>query len=246
MLRTVASPEAFVFSEIRKLVLPGGYAFHKFSIQFTTFHNYSQLFTTLFFFVGEAFKCRHLHFRNPSGQWWGQFAEMDKFSSFPHSTQVHRYTGTQVHRYTGTQVHRYTGTQVHRYTGTQVHRYTGAQVHRYTGTQVHRYTGTQVHRYTGTQVHRYTGTQVHRYTGTQVHHITFYLVNPSIPLNGWATTQPKKNPPQKKKINSQLFTTFHNYSHFSQLFTIFHQPSQFYSGFRVVKICEMHTPREAP
>ena len=23
---------------------------------------------------------RHLHFRNPSGQWWGQFDEMDKFS----------------------------------------------------------------------------------------------------------------------------------------------------------------------
>ena len=153
------------------LVLPGGYAFHKFSIQFTTFHNFSQLFTTLFFFVGEAFKCRHLHFRNPSGQWWGQFAEMDKFSSFPHSAQ---------------------------------------------------------------------------YTGTQVHHITFYLVNPSMPLNGWVTTQPKKNPPPKKK-------SIHN---FSQFFTIFHQPSQFYSGFRVVKtcenlshfvkICEMHTPREAP
>ena len=150
-------------------------------MHFTNFQFNSQLFTTLFFFVGEAFKCRHLHFRNPSGQWWGQFAEMDKFSSFPHSTQ---------------------------------------------------------------------------YTGTQVHHITFYLVNPSIPLNGWATTQPKKNPPKKKKINSQLFTTFHNFSHFSQLFTIFHQPSQFYSGFRVVKtcenlshfvkICEMHTPREAP
>ena len=174
-----------------QLVLPGGYAFHKFSIQFTTFHNFSQLFTTLFFFVGEAFKCRHLHFRNPSGQWWGQFAEMDKFSSFPHITQ---------------------------------------------------------------------------YTGTQVHHITFYLVNPKIPLNGWATTQPKKKTPKKNKINSQLFTTFHNFSHFSQLFTIFHhfspfftifhQPSQFYSGFRVVKICEnlshfvkiceMHTPREAP
>ena len=155
-------------------MLPGGYAFHKFSIQFTTFHNYSQLFTTLFSFVGEAFKCRHLHFRNPSGQWWGQFAEMDKFSSFPYSAQ---------------------------------------------------------------------------YTGTQVHHITFYLVNPSIPLNGWVTTQPKKKP----KKNSNQFTTFHN---FSQFFTIFHQPSQFYSGFRVVKtcenlshfvkICEMHTPREAP
>ena len=169
---------------LSSVVLPGGYAFHKFSIQFTTFHNFSQLFTTLFFFVGEAFKCRHLHFRNPSGQWWGQFAEMDKFSSFPHSTQ---------------------------------------------------------------------------YTGTQVHHITFYLVNPKIPLNGWATTQPKKNPPKKiKSIHNfsqlfALFTTFHNFSPF---FTIFHQPSQFYSGFRVVKtcenlshfvkICEMHTPREAP
>ena len=140
-------------------------------MHFTNFQFNSQLFTTLFFFVGEAFKCRHLHFRNPSGQWWGQFAEMDKFSSFPHSAQ---------------------------------------------------------------------------YTGTQVHHITFYLVNPSIPLNGWVTTQPKKNPPKKKK-------SIHN---FSQFFTIFHQPSQFYSGFRVVKtcenlshfvkICEMHTPREAP
>ena len=129
---------------------------------FNSIHNFSQLFTTLFFFVGEAFKCRHLHFRNPSGQWWGQFDEMDKFSSFPHSTQ---YTGT-------------------------------------------------------------------------LHHITFYLVNPKIPLNGWATTQPKKKTPQKNKINSQLFTTFHNFSHFSQLFTIFHQPSQFYSGFRVVKTCE--------
>ena len=126
------------------VVLPGGYAFHKFSIQFTTFHNYSQLFTTLFSLVGEAFKRRHLHFRNPSGQWWGQFAEMDKFSSFPHITQ---------------------------------------------------------------------------YTGTLVHHITFYLVNPSVPLNGWVTTRPKKKHSQKKKINSQLFTTIHNFSHF---FTIFH------------------------
>ena len=97
------------------------------------------------FFVGEAFKRRHLHFRNPSGQWWGQFAETYKFSFLVNFRTVHRYTGTQVHRYTGTQVHRYTGTQVHRYTGTQVHRYTGTQVHRYTGTQVHRYTGTQVH-----------------------------------------------------------------------------------------------------
>ena len=162
-------------------MLPGGYAFHKFSIQFTTFHNYSQLFTTLFSLVGEALKRRHLHFRNPYGQWWGQFAEMDKFSSFPHITQ---------------------------------------------------------------------------YTGTQVHHITFYLVNPSVPLNGWVTTPPKKKAHKKKKSIhnfSQLFTTFHI---FSQFFTTFHQPSQFCSGFRVVKICEnlshfvkiceMHTPREAP
>ena len=133
------------------VVLPGGYAFHKFSIQFTTFHNFSQLFTTLFFFVGEAFKCRHLHFRNPSGQWWGQFAEMDKFSSFPHSAQ---------------------------------------------------------------------------YTGTQVHHITFYLVNPSIPLNGWATTQPKKNPPKKKN----QFTTFHNFSQLFALFTTFHNFSPFFTS----------------
>ena len=164
-----------------KLVLPGGYAFHKFSIQFTTFHNFSQLFTALFSLVGEAFKRRHLHFRNPSGQWWGQFAEMDKFSSFPHITQ---------------------------------------------------------------------------YTGTQVHHITFYLVNPSVPLNGWVTTRPKKKARTKKKSIhnfSQLFTTFHI---FSQFFTTFRQPSQFCSSFRVVKICEnlshfvkiceMHTPREAP
>ena len=129
---------------------------------FNSIHNFSQLFTTLFFFVGEAFKCLHLHFRNPSGQWWGQFDEMDKFSSFPHSTQ---YTGT-------------------------------------------------------------------------LHHITFYLVNPKIPLNGWATTQPKKKTPQKNKINSQLFTTFRTFHNFSQFFTIFHQPSQFYSGFRVVKTCE--------
>ena len=112
---------------------------------FNSIHNFSQLFTTLFFFVGEAFKCRHLHFRNPSGQWWGQFAEMDKFSSFPHSAQ---------------------------------------------------------------------------YTGTQVHHITFYLVNPSMPLNGWVTTQPKKNPPPKKK-------SIHN---FSQLFTIFHNFSPFFTS----------------
>ena len=124
-----------------------------------------------FFFVGGAFKRRHLHFWNPSGQWWGQFAEMDKFSSFPHSAQ---------------------------------------------------------------------------YTGTQVHHITFYLVNPSIALNGWVTTQPKKNPPPKKKNQFTTFTIFHHFSpfftifhHFSPFFTIFHQPSQFYSGFRVVKTCHI-------
>ena len=95
---------------------------------------------------------------------------------------------------------------------------------------------------------------------TQVHHITFYLVNPSVPLNGWVTTPPKK---KAHKKNKNQFTTFHNYSqlftffhNFSQFFTTFHQPSQFCSGFRVVKICEnlshfvkiceMHTPREAP
>ena len=131
-----------------QLVLPGGYAFHKFSIQFTTFHNYSQLFTTLFSLVGEALKRRHLHFRNPYGQWWGQFAEMDKFSSFPHITQ---------------------------------------------------------------------------YTGTQVHHITFYLVNPSVPLNGWVTTPPKKKAHKKKN----QFTTFHNYS---QLFTFFHNFSPLFTS----------------
>ena len=126
------------------LVLPGGYAFHKFSIQFTTFHNFSQLFTTLFSLVGEAFKRRHLHFRNPSGQWWGQFAEMDKFSSFPHITQ---------------------------------------------------------------------------YTGTLVHHITFYLVNSQRAPQWVGHHPPKKKSTHKKKINSQLFTTIHNFSHF---FTIFH------------------------
>ena len=82
------------FQVCKNWCFPGGYAFHKFSIQFTTFHNYSQLFTTLFSLVGEALKRRHLHFRNPYGQWWGQFAEMDKFSSFPHITQ---YTGTPHH-----------------------------------------------------------------------------------------------------------------------------------------------------
>ena len=134
---------AVSFVNVLRLVLPGGYAFHKFSIQFTTFHNYSQLFTTLFSLVGEALKRRHLHFRNPYGQWWGQFAEMDKFSSFPHITQ---------------------------------------------------------------------------YTGTQVHHITFYLVNPAYPSMGGSPPRPKKKHTQKK-INSQLFTTIHNFSHF---FTIFH------------------------
>ena len=119
---------------------------HNFSQLFTTIHNFSQLFTALFSLVGEAFKRRHLHFRNPSGQWWGQFAEMDKFSSFPHITQ---------------------------------------------------------------------------YTGTLVHRITFYLVNPSVPLNGWVTTRPKKKPSQKKSIHnySQLFTFFHN---FSPLFASLH------------------------
>ena len=157
------------------MVLPGGYAFRKFSIQFTTFHNFSQLFTTLFSSLVKLLNAGICisGIRPASGG-----VNLPKWTSSRHFRTVH---------------------------------------------------------------------------STQVHHITFYLVNPSIPLNGWVTTQPKKNSPQKKKINSQLFTTFHN---FSQFFTIFHQPSQFYSGFRVVKtcenlshfvkICEMHTPREAP
>ena len=40
-------------------------------------------------FVGETFKRRHLHFRNPSGQWWGQFAEMDKFLFLVNFCTVH-------------------------------------------------------------------------------------------------------------------------------------------------------------
>ena len=36
-----------------------------------------------------AFKQRHLHFRNPSGQWWGQFDEMDKFSFLVNFRTVH-------------------------------------------------------------------------------------------------------------------------------------------------------------
>ena len=79
----------------------------------TLIHNFSQLFTTVhnatmvspceelcmclpgghgekkMFFVGEAFKRWHLHFRNPSGQWWGQFAEMDKFSFLVNFHTVH-------------------------------------------------------------------------------------------------------------------------------------------------------------
>ena len=57
-------------------------------------------------------------------------------------------------------------------------------------------------------------------------------------------------------LAASVFTTIHNFSHFSQFFTTFRQPSQFCSSFRVVKICEnlshfvkiceMHTPREAP
>ena len=91
---------------------------------------------------------------------------------------------------------------------------------------------------------------VHRYTGTP-HHV---LSCESQRTPQWVGHHPaQKKSTQKKKINSQLFTTIHNFSHF---FTIFHQPSQFCSGFRVVKICEnlshfvkiceMHTPREAP
>ena len=87
---------------------------------------------------------------------------------------------------------------------------------------------------------------LHRYTGTP-HHV---LSCESQRTPQWVGhPNPKKTPPKKKN----QFTTFHN---FSQFFTIFHQPSQFYSGFRVVKtcenlshfvkICEMHTPREAP
>ena len=85
-----------------------------------------------------------------------------------------------------------------------------------------------------------------QYTGTP-HHV---LSCESQHTPQWVGHHPtQKKPPQKKK-------SIHNFSHFSQFFTIFHQPSQFYSGFRVVKtcenlshfvkICEMHTPREAP
>ena len=104
---------------------------------------------------------------------------------------------------------------------------------------------------------------VHRYTGTP-HHVLSCESQHTPQWVGHHPTQ-KKPPPKKKSIHnfSQLFTIFHNFSpfftifhHFSPFFTIFHQPSQFYSGFRVVKtcenlshfvkICEMHTPREAP
>ena len=94
---------------------------------------------------------------------------------------------------------------------------------------------------------------VHRYTGTP-HHV---LSCESQRTPQWVGHHPaqKKSTQKKKSIHnfSQLFTTFHI---FSQFFTTFHQPSQFCSGFRVVKICEnlshfvkiceMHTPREAP
>ena len=36
----------------------------------------------------------HLHFRNPSGQWWGQFSEMDKFSFLVNFRSIHRGLGT--------------------------------------------------------------------------------------------------------------------------------------------------------
>ena len=35
----------------------------------------------------------HLHFRNPSGQWWGQFSEMDKFSFLVNFRSIHRGLG---------------------------------------------------------------------------------------------------------------------------------------------------------
>ena len=47
-----------------------------------------------FVFVGEIFKRRHLHFRNPSGQWWGQFAEMDKFSFLVNFRSIHSIHST--------------------------------------------------------------------------------------------------------------------------------------------------------
>ena len=97
---------------------------------------------------------------------------------------------------------------------------------------------------------------VHRYTGTP-HHV---LSCESQHTPQWVGHHPtQKNPPQKKKSIhnfSQLFALFTTFHNFSPFFIIFHQPSQFYSGFRVVKtcenlshfvkICEMHTPREAP
>ena len=42
---------------------------------------------------------RHLHFRNPSGQWWGQFDEMDKFSFLVNFRAVH----STVHQYSTVQ-----------------------------------------------------------------------------------------------------------------------------------------------
>ena len=84
---------------------------------------------------------------------------------------------------------------------------------------------------------------VHRYTGTP-HHV--------LSCESQHTPQWVGHHPTQKKTQKKL-KSIHN---FSQFFTIFHQPSQFYSGFRVVKtcenlshfvkICEMHTPREAP
>ena len=47
-----------------------------------------------FVFIGEIFKRRHLHFRNPSGQWWGQFAEMDKFSFLVNFRSIHSIHST--------------------------------------------------------------------------------------------------------------------------------------------------------
>ena len=95
---------------------------------------------------------------------------------------------------------------------------------------------------------------VHRYTGTP-HHVLSCESQRTPQWVGHHHPAQKKKHTKKKSIHnfSQLFTTFHI---FSQFFTTFHQPSQFCSGFRVVKICEnlshfvkiceMHTPREAP
>ena len=47
-----------------------------------------------FVFVGEAFKRRYLHFWNPSDQWWGQFAEMDKFSFLVNFRSIHSIHST--------------------------------------------------------------------------------------------------------------------------------------------------------